>query len=119
MSVLSEEQWKVAKYQGIEYPDYLVSNLGRAKKVHNGKTKYLCKNTTRRRAIFLTNEVSTVQVPIARVILSSFYNTQFTRTIVADHINNNPCDDRICNLQAITQSENISKDHYCKKRKGM
>lgn len=108
----TKEEWITVKYQGVEYPNYEVSTLGRARKTNKGVTKFICRNTNIRRSMSLTNGIKSVKAPFARVMLSSFRGTLFTRTKVADHINNNPLDDRLCNLQAITQSQNVRKDGY-------
>ena len=111
-----KENWMPVKYQGVSYNGlYEVSNLGRARKIEGKTLKYVCKNTKRRRSMSLTKGAKSITVPLARVILSSFKGIVFGKNIIADHIDNDPCNNSLSNLQAITQSENVIKDGFWKK----
>jgi len=118
MSVLSKEKWVWVKYKGVEYKNlYMVSNLGRAVKIQNGKIRFVSSNTQQRRNISLSKDGESIVIPLARAVYYSFHPENNNKKLVVDHINNTPFDDRLCNLQLITNSENIIKDHFGTKKK--
>lgn len=114
------EVWKDIKgYEGC----YQVSNLGRVKNlrrpVWNGSNFHTIKErflkfgsctggyNTVKLCVYGTKKDCTVHTLVAIAFLNHIpcgYN------IVVDHINNLPTDNRLSNLQLITQRENASKD---------
>lgn len=133
---MENEIWKdVPGYEGI----YMVSDLGRVKSLERTKLGY--KNsiikineriingyTSNNRYTSITfhknNKQKTFEVH--KLVAMAFLNhiPDGTRKIVVDHINNIKTDNRVCNLQLITQRENSSKDKNklkfsaCKTRDG-
>jgi hypothetical protein len=108
-----EEIWKdIPGYEGL----YQASSLGKIKslKYNSGKKEkeliacddgkgYLCLglNKNKKRNTFKVHKL------IAMTFLNHIPNGHKT---VIDHINNNRKDNRVCNLQLITNRENSSKD---------
>jgi len=114
-----EEIWKdVVGYEGL----YQVSNLGNVKsldrititkkgqRTFNGKLLKFTKDGFGYSSIFLCKDGKPkhdrVHVLVAMAFLG--HNKCGLNTVV-DHINNNPSDNRLVNLQLITHRENISK----------
>jgi hypothetical protein len=119
-----EEIWKdIPGYEGL----YQASSLGKIKslKYNSGKKEkeliacddgkgYLCLglNKNKKRNTFKVHKL------IAMTFLNHIPNGHKT---VIDHINNNRKDNRVCNLQLITNRENASKDrnNYTSKNIGV
>jgi len=109
-----EEIWRdVLGYENM----YQVSNLGNVKSLGNDENrkekilkqgidtngyKYmtLCKNGNKK--VFKAHKL------VAMAFLNHIPDG--TMKLVIDHINNNPLDNRLENLQVITQRQNLSKD---------
>lgn len=113
------EIWKNIK----DFPNYRVSNYGDIKslerKVDNGycirtvKEKILKKTLNHRGYYYVTlyNDFGYKRFPVHKLVAIGFLNhTPCGMIEVVDHINNNPKDNRVENLQIITQRENSSKD---------
>tara|TARA_R110000851_G_scaffold120780_2_gene249280 strand:- start:1024 stop:1500 length:477 start_codon:yes stop_codon:yes gene_type:complete len=108
------EIWKSVKgYEDL----YEISNLGRVKSLHFGKERIL--KGTKGNHEYLSvgmckdgkNEISTIH----RLVACAFLNHEPNgNKLVIDHINNIKKDNRLENLQIITQRKNLSKD----KKKG-
>lgn len=116
-----QEIWKDVKdYEGI----YQVSNLGNVKSLpkewftgkgakmkHNGKLLKPMINTFGYLHVSLYKDLKQKTFTIHKLVLTVF--TEYKpngRKIVIDHINNIKTDNRLDNLQAITQRLNASKD---------
>lgn len=112
MSRLSKEIWKQAEFNGgYSNKNILVSNLGRLMLMKNGMPVFK-KEINYRKSIPLFKNGKERIILVAWVVYYIFKGDYTKdRTEVIDHINNKPYDDRICNLQKISFSENISKDH--------
>jgi len=100
------EKWIDAiGYEGL----YMVSNMGNVKSIVRKNHKILkcgISNTGYRIAI-LRKDNSPKTHKVSRLVYQSFYGKT---NLVIDHIvEGNKTDDRLCNLQAITQRENASK----------
>ena len=108
-----EEIWKdIPGYEGL----YQASSLGKIKslKYNNGKKEkelisyddgrgYLC--------LVLSKNKKRNTFKVHKLIAITFLNhTPCGHKIVIDHINNDRKDNRVCNLQLITNRENASKD---------
>lgn len=123
---LQGEEWRdVVGYEGY----YKVSNLGRIvvlsrlvnRKHRNGKdANYVLKphicstsispSTNYRRMTFVREGVKDTQL-VHRIVAEAFLPNPNGFPVV-DHINDNPKDNRSCNLQWCTQKTNNSKPHH-------
>jgi hypothetical protein len=127
-----EEIWKdVPEYEGL----YQVSNLGRVKSLpkewicgkgtlrrHNGKMLKLGKSSGGYLTVCLRKNSNGKTYEVHRLVAYSFLNHKPCKyEIVVDHINDNPSDNRVENLQLITQRENSFKtqNNYASKYKGV
>lgn len=117
-----EELWKwIPNYEGI----YKASNLGRVKsverRVRNSKNGYrlvrerIMKQTLSNNnylVVKLWSKNKSVTRTVHSLIVETFLDhTCTTRKIVIDHIDNNPLNNRLDNLQIITNRENSIKDN--------
>lgn len=113
LSRIGVEVWK--NIPGFK--NYQVSNLGNVKSLNyrkTGKTKLLIKyyNNRFRYSVNLYKQGKTysnrnIAVLVAQAFLKHKPNGH---KIVVDHINNIPTNDKLYNLQLITQRENLTKD---------
>lgn len=106
-------------YEGI----YQVSNLGKVKSLSrlltNGRSSHISKekilknriDTRGYYSVFLCNNNISKNKTVHQLIAICFLNHKpdGTNKIVVDHINNNKLDNRLENLQLITNRENTSK----------
>ncbi len=111
LSRLAIETWKdIPDYKGI----YQVSNLGRIRSLKFNKVKYLKRilNANGRYSVNLYKQKrmtsnNRVSVLIAKAFLN---HTPCGHKLVVDHIDNNKLNDKLYNIQVITNRENLSKD---------
>lgn len=99
---LPGEQWLPVK----EAPVYLVSNMGR---VMNGKTGKLIRSDDNLKYSRVRLGQEGPRPYLHRLVYSTFIGDYDYNGFVIDHINNNPQDNRLCNLQKVTHSENNFK----------
>jgi len=103
------ENWKDIKgYEG----HYQVSHLGRVKSVKKSTGKILSNRLGGKyHKVTLSKNGNTKDKYIHILVAETFLNYEGgDRSIVIDHINNDRFDNRLENLQIISQRENINKD---------
>jgi hypothetical protein len=105
------EVWKdVVGYEGL----YQVSNLGNVKSFKCGKERILKPvfNGAGYYQIGLYKNKETKIFRVHQLIAISFlgYVSDEAQKVVVDHIDNNPLNNKLDNLQVITKRENSSKD---------
>jgi hypothetical protein len=118
----NKEIWKdIPNYEGL----YQVSNLGNVRSLDRiskhkngrinklkGKNLYKLKDSTPYFCVGLNNNGVKKRFGIHRLVACAFleYNINKRKGIVVDHIDNNPINNNLNNLQVITHRENCSKD---------
>jgi hypothetical protein len=96
-------------YEGL----YQVSDRGRVKSLRYGKERVLSAGLdgTGYLTVSLTLNGKAKTHKIHQLVAITFLNhTPSGYKIVCDHINNKKTDNRLCNLQLLTQRENLTKD---------
>lgn len=105
-----EENWKdIEGYEGL----YQVSDLGRVKSFHYGRERILklSEDTHGYLRCGLNKDNKQRMLRVHQLIASAFLNHKPNgNKIVVDHLNNVRTDNRLSNLQLITNRENTSKD---------
>jgi hypothetical protein len=127
----TEETWLVPTYNGIQFTNYLISNLGRlvSQSVHHGNSKSKSKPifgnyrlivpSNQNRGYIEVNPYSQGKryyILLHRLVWSSFMG-DIKPSVVIDHRNNEKCDNRLSNLQLLTRKENTEKWHKVDKLK--
>lgn len=113
-----EEIWRdVPKYEGL----YQVSNLGNVKSFKWNKERLLKKRLMKTGyfSVVLMKDNKRKEIYIHQLVAISFLNHKpnGTNHLVVDHINNIKTDNKIENIQLISNRENCSKDRKCKTSK--
>lgn len=105
---LDKEEWKEIK----GYPDYFVSNYGRVK--HYLK-RYKCYRLLTPSENQLSKRyyvaIGPKNLQLARLVAHAFVDGYSETNNTVDHINNNRQDNRACNLQWVSQSENNKRSY--------
>lgn len=115
-----EEIWEdVPNYKGL----YQISSFGRARSLprewvsgrgtrrkHNGKILKQSKNGRGYYHVTLSKEGKVKTKKIHQLVAMAFLGHKPDDHLVCDHINNDKLNNRVSNLQLITQRENTSKD---------
>lgn len=79
------------------------------------KNAYIITNRENRRiAILIHNDKSRKTISYAKYLYTSYYECDIENGYHVDHINGDKMDDRIENLQVITGTYNVQKDHQIK-----
>jgi len=103
------EEWKPIP----DYPNYKVSNLGNITKF--GKIKKSTRIGNKYKSIYLTNNKERKSLSIHTLVAMLFLNhIPGGYDKVVDHINGNIQDNRVINLQIISQRENVIKNKFNK-----
>jgi hypothetical protein len=91
-----------------EWDDYQVSNLGRVRR----KPKLLKEQTIKgRKFVSLRRGGKNRLFAVSQVVAMGFLDhTPCGFDLVVDHIDNNPLNNNVDNLQVITNAENVTKD---------
>jgi len=103
------EIWKTIK----RFEDYQISNLGRVKSLKNNKKKILALNPNEKGYynvdLYVDNKRKTIR--IHKLVAEYFLNHKGdgTMKLVIDHIDNDKSNNRVDNLQLITNRQNSSK----------
>ncbi len=112
-----EEIWKdVPNYEGM----YQVSNIGRVKSIKFKKHKILKHSIVGNgyyQCSLWNNSINKRFYVHTLVSIAFLGHKPNGRKLVVDHINNVKTDNRVENLQIITQRENLSKDRHNKTSK--
>lgn len=127
---MANERWVIPTYNGIEYQNYLISDLGRlvSKAVYHGNSisapifgEYRLIQTAKQNRGY--NEVypygpggKRKYILLHRLVWSSFVG-DIQKGYVIDHKNADKKDNRLINLQMLTYSENMLKHHRVDKLK--
>ena len=121
------EIWKdIPEYEGL----YQVSNIGRVKslpkKINNRHSFYISKEKLRKHTVNKHGYISIglckngkyKQFRVHQLVAMAFLNHRLGGKLVVDHINEDKLDNRVENLQMITQRENTirSMGNYVKNK---
>jgi hypothetical protein len=106
-----EEIWKdVPEYEGL----YQVSNFGRVKRITTNKILKLNKRGFHYLGASLCKNGVVKPIYIHHLVAKAFLNHKSCgHKLVIDHINNDPSDNRVENLQIVTQRFNARKNQSC------
>ena len=110
----------IPNYEGL----YEVSNMGNVKSLKYGRERFL-KPSKHRYGYSLVslskNNVAKTWLLHQIIAMSFMGHKPCGYDLVIDHINNNPADNRLCNLQIISHRENIFKTQgqYSSQYKGV
>ena len=104
---MEKEEWKPVKdYEGL----YEVSSLGRVKSLKFGKEKVLSQGMLRYCNVVLCDDKKRTTRTVHQLVAEAFLgHTPNGMKLVVDHINDDKLDNRLENLQIITQRNNAFK----------
>lgn len=92
----------------IEYPGYQVSNLGQIKSFKQSKEGHILKPKLSGGylGVDFRKDGKTYYGLIHRIVLSTFSPVEGWETLTVNHIDGNPSNNKLENLEWMTQSEN-------------
>lgn len=100
------EIWKdIPGYEGI----YYASNTGKIMSLRTNPKILNPKPKSKYKTVALTKEGVVNRFTVHSLIALTYLNHKTNHKLVIDHINEDSHDNRLCNLQLITQSENLNK----------
>lgn len=102
---LPNEKW--AKYKGCS--KYIISNFGRVRNERTNRLLYLDDKHTYARVVLMNDNGAKKHYAVHRLVYSAFTQDYDLKGFVVDHIDANPLNNNLDNLQKITQSENTLK----------
>jgi hypothetical protein len=104
-----EENWKdIPGYDGI----YSVSDLGNVKSIRTAKNRMLKQFRSKRKyySVCLYRNSKIKRYSVHQLVAMAFLNhVPNGNRMVVDHINGKHEDNRLCNLQILSHSENLKK----------
>ena len=110
LSKVGIETWKdIPDFEGL----YQVSNLGNVRSLRFNKIKLIskCRSSTNRYVVNTYYKKKKKQMKVSVLMAMAFLNHKpCGHKLVVDHIDNNKLNDRLYNIQVITQRQNCSKD---------
>ena len=113
MEQQQEEFRSIPGYEGL----YEVSNFGNVKSLGNNRTRKekILKLILTDRGYYKVDlhkygKIKTIKIHILVAMAFLGHKPDGTQKIVVDHIDNNPLNNNLTNLQLISQRENVSKD---------
>lgn len=100
-----------------ELDNYQVSNLGQIRNKTTFKLLKLCIKSTNHIFVRITfKDKSKKNYQIHRLVLLSFVPIENSKNLLVNHINNNPSDNRLENLEWVTFSQNSNRTYKNKSR---
>lgn len=109
---MKNEIWKdIEGYKGL----YQVSNFGRIRSLKFGKIKYLKQSKSHEGYLYVTLCIIGIKKLeyMHKIVAKTFLNHVPNRyNIVVDHIDNDKLNNRLNNIQLITNRQNLSKDQF-------
>lgn len=120
---MSEEIWKsIALFRGYEFSSYgRIRSLNKLIECSDGRKLYLkrgkvlspIKNPIGYLTIGLSREGTHKRYQVHRLVAAAFLGLDFENVkSIVDHIDNNPLNNHVSNLQVTTQRNNTSKDRF-------
>lgn len=92
------------------FEDYIISNYGKVFSTKNGKFLKMCKNKNGYLQVGLWKDRKCKKVYIHRLVAENFINNPLMLETV-DHLDGNKLNNRVDNLQWLSNSDNVSKFH--------
>lgn len=104
------ENWKDVKgYEGV----YIASDLGRVKKIVNGVKSIVSQYENHKGYLIcsIRKVGNSKSLGVHQLVAMAFLNhTPCGHGVIVDHIDNNPSNNNLSNIQLISNRENCSKD---------
>lgn len=113
----SDEELENEVWKPFRNTHYEISNLGRAKNLKTGKilTGGINKNSGYIRFVYVDENEKNCEMQMHRAVYETFYPNEEIQVI--NHIDSNRSNNRLSNLENISQRENVLKSYYDTKTK--